>query len=344
MYWLFQFLGWSTFAILQLITKYMFTKDFSPSDVALGILIFAFGISFSHLERWVYKKFNWQNQDLRYILHKAAGLAVLLGITNVLFLHSFVVFCPNSVHHSYDFIGVTQMTLRLCIIYFLWGVLYWTVYFFRNFKKAEILNLKNKAAMTEIHLNKLKSQLNPHFMFNAMNVIRALVDEDGKKAKTGITQLSNILRHTLNVNQKQLISIEEELEIVNDYLSLEKLRFEERLNWKIVGEENARAYQIPPLLLQTLVENAIKHGISNEVEGGLVNITFTRTNSHLEITVCNPGTFTLSDKEQGYGLRNSIDRLDLIFGPSAKLEITNVEEKGVCTTIWIPKNKKLELI
>ena len=342
MYWLMQFVGWGVFSLLNLIGKYLFTKELENSDITLTTFVFILGIAFSHIARWIYKYFAWHKQDLRLILHKVAITAFITAIVHLFVLHSFVVFCPKTVHHTFDLISTSQIIIRFSIAYFLWGAMYFMVYFFTNFKKAEIINLQNKAHLTEVHLNKLKSQLNPHFMFNAMNVIRALIDEDKNTAKEGITKLSNILRHTLNVNQQKLITLEEELKIVNDYLSLEKMRFEERLNWEINIQKNHTKIQIPPMLLQTIVENAIKHGISNIVEGGTVCITSSETGRTIKICVSNEGKYDPKNTSTGHGLKNSRERLAFIFDGEADITISNVTDNIVQTCIVLPKKRNQE--
>ncbi len=152
--------------------------------------------------------------------------------------------------------------------------------------------------------------------------------------------MSNILRQTLNINQQKLISLSDELQLVNDYLSLEKLRFEERLNFKInIPSENLN-YQIPPMLLQTLVENAIKHGISKLMKGGDVCLDAWEVADGLNITILNTGQYRPENTESGFGLKNSQERLDFIFKGLAKLDIQNINAEQVCTTLFLPKNFK----
>src|SRR5690606_34796559 len=124
---------------------------------------------------------------------------------------------------------IMQLIINLSGVFIIWSLLYFLFHFINNYKKEEIKNLKWEAARNEIELNKIKSQLNPHFIFNSMNSIRALVDENPDLAKNAITQLSNVLRNSLLMGKKKLIPLGDELKIVDDYLSLEKTRFEERL-------------------------------------------------------------------------------------------------------------------
>ena len=126
--------------------------------------------------------------------------------------------------------------------------------------------------MIEIELNNLKSQLNPHFIFNALNSIRALVDENPLKSKQAINQLSNILRNSLASDKKGLTKFEDELKIVKDYLGLESIRFEERLKTEFDIHPESQKFLVPPLMIQTLVENGIKHGISKLTPGGVIQL------------------------------------------------------------------------
>ncbi len=189
----------------------------------------------------------------------------------------------------------------------------------------------------EVELSNLKAQLNPHFIFNALNSIRALVDEDPLKSKESITQLSHILRNSLLTDRKKLIPFSEELKTVMDYLSLESIRYEERLKTKIDIDKNSGKFMVPPLMLQTLVENGIKHGISNLKEGGEISISSKMFGKHLQLQIRNSGQLSNSFSEgKGFGIDNTRKRLNLIFGDSASFEIKNDTNKTVICTLNIP--------
>src|SRR5690606_9097471 len=139
---------------------------------------------------------------------------------------------------------------------FIWTMIYLTFHYFERYNKS----LKYEAAAREIELSNLRSQLNPHFIFNALNSIRALVDEDPAKSKEAITQLSGILRNSLMVDRQRLVAFSDEVNTVQDYLALESIRYEERLETRLDLDPQSAKYLIPPLMIQTLVENGIKHG------------------------------------------------------------------------------------
>jgi len=227
-------------------------------------------------------------------------------------------------------------------VFFLWTVLYFTFHYFDQYNKS----LKYEASMIEIELNNLKSQLNPHFIFNALNSIRALVDENPKKSKQAINQLSNILRNSLASDKKGLTNFEEELKIVKDYLGLESIRFEERLKTEFDIHPESQRFLVPPLMIQTLVENGIKHGISKLTPGGIIQLKTDVVNDRLKIHIRNSGHLVNGTKrsKSGLGLKNTIQRLKLIYGDEASFKIVNENDNFVLTELVIPQNISHESI
>ena len=161
-------------------------------------------------------------------------------------------------------------------------------YLERN-RKDEVDKLSLEKTVKELELNTIKSHINPHFIFNSLNSIRALVDENPQRARTAITELSNILRSSMQVEKMETVPLHKELDIVKDYLALEQMRFEERLKIEMDIDEDTLEQPVPPMMLQTLVENAIKHGISKKINGGIVKVISRFTNNHFELVVQNTG-------------------------------------------------------
>jgi LytS/YehU family sensor histidine kinase len=181
--------------------------------------------------------------------------------------------------------------------------------------------------------------MNPHFIFNALNSIRALVYEDPTKAQQGITQLSNILRSSLIADRRTTISLKEELRTVEDYLALEKVRYEERLQSKWDIDDNTLGIQVPPMMLQTLVENAIKHGVQKAIGWGFIEINTSIIKDKLHIKIRNTGQLhsTDSDSESsGFGLKNTAQRLDILYGAASSFKIYQEDNLTVCAEIGIP--------
>jgi LytS/YehU family sensor histidine kinase len=197
--------------------------------------------------------------------------------------------------------------------------------------------------MVQIELNNLKSQLNPHFIFNALNSIRALVDENPLKSKQAINQLSNILRSSLASDKKGLTKFEDELKIVKDYLGLESIRFEERLKAEFDIHPDSEKFLVPPLMIQTLVENGIKHGISRLTQGGVIQLKTIVENHHLKIRIRNSGRLINGERsgKSGIGLKNTVQRLKLIYGEQASFRIVNEKDNFVLTEIVIPQKQTI---
>jgi len=240
----------------------------------------------------------------------------------------------------FDLENILGLSLNYVVIFFLWYVLYFTFHYFDQYNKS----LKYEASMVQIELNNLKSQLNPHFIFNALNSIRALVDENPLKSKQAINQLSNILRNSLASDKKGLTKFEDELKIVKDYLGLEHIRFEERLKTEFDIHPESHNFYVPPFMIQTLVENGIKHGISKLTAGGVIQMKTLVENDSLKILIRNSGHLMNGKMTSptGIGLKNTIQRLKLIYGDEASFRIVNENDNFVLTEIIIPQKQKYE--
>lgn len=232
-------------------------------------------------------------------------------------------------------VDVTESVINFAVIFCLWNIIYFGFRYFQNYRQTEIRSLRYLAASRESELNNLKAQLNPHFIFNCLNGIRALIDENPANAKTAVTRLSNILRNTLMMDKNREIPLRAELDLVKDYLELEKIRYEERLNYTFDVKEDVRECLIPPFIIQSQVENAIKHGISKLPGRGEVRVEAARRQKTLGITVSNTGKISSQAPLTGVGFRNSIQRLELLYGVEGRINISEKEDV-VAVEISIP--------
>ena len=229
--------------------------------------------------------------------------------------------------------NIFGLSLVYAFFFFLWSVFYFIYNYFERYNKS----LKMEASIKQIELSNLKSQLNPHFIFNALNSIRALVDENPEKSKLAINQLASILRNSLVTEKKGLTKFGDELKVVRDYLGLESIRFEERLRIELEIDPNSRNFLVPPLMIQTLVENGVKHGISKLTEGGLIQLKTKVEKGKLNINIRNSGQYHInSNKRRGLGLVNTAQRLKLLYGNEAHFAISNENDNFVLTEITIP--------
>lgn len=202
-------------------------------------------------------------------------------------------------------------------------------------RQNKIDRLQLETLLKDSQLNTLKGQLNPHFMFNSLNNIRGLMLEDVDKARNMLTRLSEMLRYSLNMNNVNAIRIEEELEIVENYIALSKIQLEDRLEFEQEIKQELIQIKIPPMVIQMLVENAIKHGISNQKNGGKITLIVTDDNEKIILQVNNTGTLKTQTDSTRIGLDNIIKRLELLYGNAAEFTLKEVENK-VHAVIKIP--------
>jgi two-component system, LytTR family, sensor kinase len=220
---------------------------------------------------------------------------------------------------------------------FAWAAIYFGYRLQQMLKSAQVDRLRLDAAVKESELKALRSQVNPHFLFNSLNTIRALIDEDRLKAREGITRLAELFRASLRSSEVDTVSLRTELQTVSAYLALEKLRFEDRLQIEMDIEPKAMEMSIPPFVLQTLIENAFKHGIYPQSAGGVISCLIRATPTGMSVWVTNPGRLPSEEKYRESGIANARGRLKLIYGANATLDIIQEEPKLVTVKMFLPQ-------
>jgi two-component system LytT family sensor kinase len=338
LYWICQISGWLFYVLFN--SLFFKLQNAFNTNVAISqFLMLIFGIVISHIYRNIIVKFGWVKIRTLLLIPRVIIATVVFATIMDYAQYGIELSLGIEGAKHQDLVTIAGNILNLAFVLFFWSLFYFSFHYIENYKKAEIENLKWEASINEIELNKLKSQLNPHFMFNAMNSIRALVDENPGKSKDAITQLSNILRNTLQMGKNKVIPFDEELKIVNDYLALESIRYEERLKAAVQIDPDSRTFQVPPLMIQTLVENGIKHGISKLTAGGILEIKTEAREEKLWISIRNSGQIKDSmETDSGFGIKNTLQRLQLLYGKNASLNIRNENDKTVLTELVIPKD------
>jgi two-component system LytT family sensor kinase len=196
-----------------------------------------------------------------------------------------------------------------------------------NIKRQAVLH----QSILQSELSALKAQLNPHFLYNVFNTINASIPAELEQTRQMIAELSDLFRYQLRVSKTETVSLREELAFTAKYLDLEKARFEERLTVEIVADATLLDEPVPPLILQPIVENAVKHGISTQIAGGKITISVMKKDGHLSFSITDTGP-GVADKSQllnkGIGLTNTELRLNKMFGTS--LIFTDHEPQGLC--------------
>lgn len=337
-YWICQFGGWLFYALTMLFFAYWFDKTVSPMFWKRIFLFISLGLIFTHL--------------LRCSLHKFKLLPPLKGNMWLMFFVLVILTCvcyslSSSVIIQWQ--GWFDKSLKGNIqkrfvynlfvdspIIFVWTSIYYIWHYVDNARKTEVDNVKLESLVKELELKTIKSHINPHFIFNALNSIRALVDENPERARTAITELSNILRSSMQTEKAETTSLERELSIVKDYLALEHIRFEDRLQIEYAIDEDTLDQPVPPMMLQTLVENAIKHGISKQKEGGLIKVISDFKGDHHELIVQNTGKLNCTYNSEGFGIASTQNRLLLLFGKQASFALRDIAGNMVEAKVIMP--------
>ena len=338
LYWSLQLGGWAFYAIVQIAASVIAAEGLGVSTQR--IIFFGYEAVFclllTHGYRHYINKWKWLGLGMPRLIPKVIVTVCVLGA--IMYFLRIPISFPLRMYSkevAFDPENIFWGSLYYVIIFFLWSILYFIYNYFERYNKS----LKLEAYAREIELNNLKSQLNPHFIFNALNSVRALVDENPEKSKLAINQLSSILRNSLVADKRGLTRFKEELKVVKDYLGLESIRFEERLRTEFIIDPLSTDFLVPPLMIQTLVENGIKHGISRLTEGGLIQIKTVVEKNILSIQIRNSGRYINGIKRTtgGLGLENTKQRLKLIYGGSASFRILTENDSFVLTEIKIPQ-------
>jgi len=224
-----------------------------------------------------------------------------------------------------------------------WTCLYITLRYYRALQIQTREVLQATAMAHQAQLKMLRYQLNPHFLFNTLNAISTLIlDRDTPTANRMVQGLSSFLRHSLDNDPMQRVSLRQELEAIQLYLGIEKLRFDERLRVRIDVPEDCKEALLPSLLLQPLIENAVKHAVARQVEGGTLEIRARRLGAQLHIEVlddgpgCGENGPEPAGEGHGVGLANTRDRLQVLFGERQQFSAGNREGGGFAVSMILP--------
>ncbi|MBT8379148.1 MAG: histidine kinase [Ignavibacteria bacterium] len=340
-YWISQLSGWSSFILINLIVIASF-EELPWQRVLVWIFFGGIGIFFTHLLRKILRKNNWLDLPLKKLITRVITASLITGAIIYAFVFAASYFSGTMNQDELTIATPISGAINTSGVIFLWALIYFAVHYFENYKKKEIESLIWEAAVKDYELKTLKSQLNPHFMFNAMNSIRALIEEEPDAAKAALTKLSNILRYSLQMEKMESVPLEDEMETVRNYLDLERIRFEERLKYNLQVDPQSKKIEIPPMMIQTLVENGIKHGVSKRTTGGEIDVKsklqIENGESKLKVEIENSGHLSVSElkNSQGFGINNTKHRLNLLYGEEAKFSLKNINGDKVLAELEIP--------
>jgi sensor histidine kinase YesM len=344
-YWLCQIIGWGAFALVNALFAFSFDKLDTAGDRMLFFgrlgLFVILGLVLSHVMRMAIIGLNILQKKLEkqiiYFIVVTLLFSLLGSFLDMLLLMRFELLSNSEKEFlSNKVLLVVSGAFYFFIYFFIWNLIYFMYHYISKSRKQQLDTLQLESLVKELELKTIKAHINPHFIFNSLNSIRALVDENPERARRAITELSNILRSSMQADKSETVTLEKELFIVKDYLALENMRFEDRLKIEYDVDEDTLDQLVPPMMLQTLVENAIKHGISKQINGGVVKVISAFKDHYHELSVQNTGQLNGARNLEGFGLSSTTDRLSLLYGNRAKFEIRQTTPSLVEAKVLIP--------
>ena len=339
-FWLLQFAGWGFLNIISVFVLKKISFEFLLYSLIAGIFIGVF--SSSLLRYYLKKNVLFENFGIKEIAKISISYLVtsaIYGALNIAFGLLYVKFGPElseedlGILKSFDSVGLA--VFNALFIIFVWLVCYLIIKLLLKFNADRIERLELNSTLKQAQLNTLKGQINPHFMFNSLNNIRGLMLEDVERSRDMLTKLSEMLRYSLTKNDTNAIALEEELEMVDNYIDLSRIQFEQRLRYVKDIDPKSLLIPIPPMIIQLLIENAAKHGISNLKKGGTITLKTEVKKNELIIQVRNTGRLQMDESSTQLGLKNIRQRLRLLYGGKASFSLEELDNE-VIANIKIP--------
>jgi hypothetical protein len=335
-FWACQIFGWGLYSVVGASAGLSEGGGHSTIFVGYG-LFFLYSIGLTWVLRREIQRRRWLSLPVRHFLPRLAMASVITGSAMASLVLLFNMLLEHAGPNRFDskaipwlFVGVNGVTA-------FWTMIYVSVKLTERYREAQLESLRLQLALKESELRALEAQINPHFLFNCLNTIRGMIAENPPEAQDMVTKLAEMLRYSLHRDRIHTVPLAREMEAVANYLALEEARFEDRLRVQYSIEPGAAEVPVPPMMLQTLVENAVKHGIAQRPEGGDVSIRAGVNGGSLALEVENTGHLSEgSTNGTRTGLRNVRERLRLLYGDRAQVTLVNSTAGHVKATVTIP--------
>ncbi len=328
LFWGLHTLGWCAYGLAMFVGTAVYGKE--PGYVKVIAIAAASGFLLSAPLRLLYRRL-WNSSARAMLIGSPLACWIIAlawrAIINTAYMD--IVKPEWAMEHAPKplevFVGtLSSMALLLC-----WTGLYYGVKFYERLQLEREATLKASALAQEAQLKMLRYQLNPHFLFNTLNAISTLVlDGQNRIANLAVSRLSEFLRYTLDQDPMKKVTLRQELDALNLYLGIEKLRFGDRLRLEFDVDERAESALVPSLLLQPLVENAMKYAISPREQGGSVTVIAGIEDGGLRLAVVDDGpglpAVATGGNGRGVGLRNTRERLNVLYGDAHRVEVADM--------------------
>ena len=336
-FWTLNVSGWVGYALAALLGAFAHEKPESYFAVILATAIMGFVVTVPM--RYLYQRL-WDRSLIALGTGMLAASYLLAFVVQISHNYLYYDWVKKSWHpeHLMDYAGGV---LGMFYILLCWSGLYVGIKYYQQLQEQTEATLKANAAAHQAQLKMLRYQLNPHFLFNTLNAISTLIlDGANETANKAVTRLSDFLRYTLDNDPMSRVTLGSELGAIDLYLEIEKVRFGDRLIIEKSVEERAERALVPSLILQPLIENAIKYAISPSEDGGTLRISakVQRSTLVMQISDTGPGlgNGTSKHKSSGVGLKNTRERLQQLYGEEQAFTLAPSDPTGLTITINIP--------
>jgi LytS/YehU family sensor histidine kinase len=320
-YWMCQAVGWSLYGAVN-VGLFLTAAEAKLALAAAVSCTVVLGALYSHLYRRVIRRRGWLQLGPLALLPRVLVASLVLGAcleaTGTLLTWLIL---PRAMW-GWSSAAMAILLFNYSVVYFGWQLIYFGWHLFERSRRLEVERWQLQATAQEAELRYLKTQINPHFLFNCLNGLRSMIAEDTAAAQAMVTRLASLLRYALGTAHDQLVPLERELAVVEDYLALERARLESRLRARFAVAAECRPMLVPPMIVQMLVENGIKHGVAQRTDGGEIAVEAHMEGNDLEVVVVNTAASGPTSAESGgIGLANARDRLQLLYGGRAELRL-----------------------
>ena len=339
-FWWFHFTLWGVFSLINLFTRQFYNVESLEQGVVSLLVLLVVNTVLCLLLREIIHRLQLHDLNTRKIWLKLTVLIVLFGFISAtlmtLGLGLYFLIAGYTQHLVFFMLSVYQNWLIMAMTIGLWAVVYVVIMHLQTHNRLQSEQQQMLLKLKEAELNNLSGQLNPHFLFNGLNNIRALINEAPGKARHMLTELSDLLRYSLGAPKHQLTPLHLELDMVRACVQLAQIQYEERLNYDEHIATGLDDVQVPPLMIQLLVENAIRHGIDHHIGPGRLSLSVTTLDDHLRVVVTNPGSLSEQpSNSSGIGLSNIRKRLALLFGDDQSFALQQQGDE-VMATLTLP--------
>jgi LytS/YehU family sensor histidine kinase len=337
-YWLCQCAGWGILTTMSLISSGQGALEPMLRMSAVKLLVMINGLLLSHCWRLFLRRHGWIDRNGAAPVPRIVLGVMVMSMLQVAFLVSADVLIRNGI--LIDDEDAPAVIIGLCVlwsaVFLMWTLMYALVLSRRRALRFELEKLELEVGVKDAELRALQAQVNPHFFFNSLNSIRALIYQDRDTAAQAVGQLAGLMRHSLRSGQAPTVRLADEVAAVHAYLAIERYRFEERLQAQVDIAPGLDEVALPPMALQTLVENAVKHGVEAALGACSVVVTARRQGEQVILSVANQGRLQAASASTRLGLANTGKRLALLFGPAASCTLRE-DDGWVVAQVVLPQ-------